>query len=145
MKRLFIFATFFILYNALTVDAQNLLFGQSNKQVEIGELVQGRGFALADGYYCYEGVWNGDRYRAQPCVIEFNKRGNRITGTYTNEYWHSSNPLKGELRGSTLILRGTRNRKPLTITISFARGLWRLTARGTHGNTNATIPLERIY
>lgn len=100
---------------------------------------------LADGYYCYEGVWDSNRHRAQPCIIEFNKKGDSINGTYTNEYWHVSVALNGYLKDSTLTLTGTANSKPLSIKLSFARGLWRLTGHGTHGTSSATIPLERIY
>lgn len=119
-------------------------FGQSKKQYDMGELAQNRGFALADGYYCYEGVWKSDRYQAQPCFIEFTKRGSRITGRYTNEYWHSSFDLTGTLKGSTLRLTGYRKGKKLVITLPLSRGLWRLTGTGTHGVDRATIPLERI-
>ena len=98
----------------------------------------------ADGYYCYEGVWKSDRYQAQPCLIEFTKRGSRITGRYTNEYWHSSFDLTGTLKGSTLRLTGYKKGKKLVITLPLSRGLWRLTGTGTHGVDRATIPLERI-
>ena len=145
MKQLSTIVLLFCTWFIFAINAQIHFMGQSGKEPVIGELTQGRGFALADGYYCYEGVWNGDRYRAQPCMIEFTKRGNRITGTYTNEYWNFSTPLIGQLKGSTLTLTGTANHKTLIIKLSFARGLWRLTGHGTHGTTKATIPLERIY
>lgn len=117
-----------------SANAQDLVFGHSYKQNETIELAQRRGFALADGYYCYEGVWCSDRYRAQPCRIEFTKSGRRISGIYTNEYWQSSTSLTGTLNGSTLRLTGTsRNGRRLVITLPFSHGLLRLTRIGSHG------------
>ena len=148
MKQKFLFLTLLIVAlftTTITIQAQVTTFGVKNAQKSI-LLSQARGFALADGYYCYEGVWCSDRYSAQPCRIEFTKRGRRIIGTYTNEYWQSSTSLTGTLNGSTLRLTGTsRNGRKLVITLPLSRGLWRLTGNGSHGVDRASIPLERLY
>lgn len=106
-------------------------------------------FYLADGDYCYEGVWDSYDSR-QPCRIVFSKYGKTISdATYTNLKWNVTIPMRGVLEDRTLSLKGDNGTGTLFIKLVLpddpdetfeAEGF-----DGAHESTTTVLTLRKTY
>ena len=102
---------------------------------------------LTDGQYCYEGYWESMQYPAQPCKIEFTKRGGRLHNcSYTNLKYNSMVQLKGSLNGEELHFVGNIRGKQLVIDLSISDDGSYLIGEGVdyaHSGDKANLNLSR--
>lgn len=73
---------------------------------------------LADGHYTFKGNWESSRHSAQPCKVEFEKKGGKLENcAYTNLKFNTRIPLSGTIQNDTLHFVGDISGKQLVINL----------------------------
>ena len=73
---------------------------------------------LADGHYTFKGNWESSRHSAQPCKVEFEKKGGILENcAYTNLKYDTRIPLNGTMQNDTLHFVGDISGKQLVINL----------------------------
>ena len=74
---------------------------------------------LKDSTYWYEGDWNSPNHDAQPCRMEFDKRGNILSNCkYINLKYNETVPLEGTIDGDTLRFSNVSDKHNLRINLA---------------------------
>lgn len=76
---------------------------------------------LADGHYTFKGNWESSTHPAQPCKLEFEKKGGKLENcAYTNLKFNTRIPLSGTIQNDTLHFVGDISGKQLVINLKIA-------------------------
>lgn len=74
---------------------------------------------LKDSTYWYEGDWNSPNHDAQPCRMEFDKRGNILSNCkYINLKYNETVPLEGTIDRDTLRFSNVSDKHNLRINLA---------------------------
>lgn len=103
---------------------------------------------LADGHYTFKGNWESSRHSAQPCKVEFEKKGGILENcAYTNLKYDTRIPLTGTIQNDTLHFVGDISGKQLVITLKIASNGDMLIGEGidyAHSGDKAILKLTKI-
>ncbi len=74
---------------------------------------------LKDSIYWYEGDWNSPKHDAQPCRMQFEKKGNTLSNCkYINLKYNETVPLEGTIDGDTLRFSNVSDKHNLRINLA---------------------------
>ena len=103
---------------------------------------------LADGHYTFKGNWESSRHSAQPCKVEFEKKGGILENcAYTNLKYDTRIPLNGTIQNDTLHFVGDISGKQLVINLKIASDGDMLIGEGidyAHSGDKAILKLTKI-
>lgn len=102
---------------------------------------------LADGHYTFKGNWESSRHSAQPCKVEFEKKGGILENcAYTNLKYDTRIPLNGTMQNDTLHFVGDISGKQLVINLKITSDGNMLVGEGidyAHSGDRAKLNLSK--
>jgi len=122
--------------------------GSMNPELEVKPQLEAKP-QLNDSIYRYEGNWNSPKHGAQPCRMEFEKKGNTLSNCkYTNLLYNVTVPLEGTIDGDTLRFSNVSNKYNLRINLAmptvFDGNLVGYGIDHKHSDLRATLNLHAV-